>query len=92
MTAFDNWLTTPPAFTPVEVTCDEWADDPNGDEYAPFDETTCTGCDAIIGAHLRVDPETTADIPSWTPFWAMDEDYGTLFCEDCWYAATEEVE
>jgi len=49
---------------------------------APFDETRCTDCDTIIGAHLRMDPETTADYPAFSAFWLVTDE--RLLCEDCW--------
>jgi len=58
-----------------------------------FDETRCNGplCDedaVMIGAYLRMDPETTADIPTYR---MMDEDGEKLFCEDCFLNVTEEI-
>jgi hypothetical protein len=95
ISAYDRWATKEgPDFAPYEVSADEWLNDKDVESFAPFDETICDAedCDEIIGAHLYMDPETTADIPTFTPFWVMDEDCEILFCESCWYFATKEIE
>lgn len=90
--SFDRWATKEgPDFSPVEMDLTGWLQD-DGDTYAPFDETKCSNCEAVIGAYLDVDPETSADVSAFTTFWIMDEVCETLFCEDCWIDATEEVE
>ena len=93
-TAFDRWLTTEPAFQPYFVDANTADHDDSFFDYAPADETVCSaeGCTAMIGVWLDYDPETTADIPRFTPFYVMDEDHETLFCEDCHYELTAEVE
>lgn len=98
MSAFDRWVTKEgPDWSPMEIGDRDWLEDEDLQTLAPFDETRCNGpfCtegDAVmIGPHLRMDPETTADYPVFTSFWMMDQDGEHLFCEDCWILATEEA-
>ena len=68
--------------TAVEVDDHDWLDDEKLQSLAPFDETRCTDCDTVIGAHLRECPETSADIPTSIAFWLVTDE--RLLCEDCW--------
>lgn len=61
-----------------------------------FDESRCQMGDLCcwekpppIGGYLRMDPETTVDIPSWATPWRLPD--GRMVCEDCADAYDEGV-
>ena len=68
--------------TGIEIGDEDWLDDEKLQSLAAFDETRCTDCNTMIGAHLRMDPETTADYPVFESFWLVTDE--RLLCEDCW--------
>jgi hypothetical protein len=100
LSSYDRWATKEgPDFKPLEIAQDMWFKDIYDEsleptEYeliAPFDSTICDGCSDVIGAYLYADEQTGTDNFTFTPFWMMDEDGETLFCEDCYIDATTET-
>jgi hypothetical protein len=83
MSAFDKWLTTEPAWTPLWIDAAAANADDDFFVYAPPDETKCKRCGCPIGSWLGYDRETTADTLEFTGFYVMDEEYTVLLCEDC---------
>jgi hypothetical protein len=101
MSAYDRWATKEgPDWEPIEVDAGTFDNDEDLWSIAPMDETYCDGplCEdppqrhlTLIGVYLGEDYEGRC-VFHYKPFWIMDQDCERLFCEDCYYEATREVE
>lgn len=91
---YDRWATREgPLFNPFDMCYTDWVMDGADETYAPFDETHCSNCNEMIALHLEADRyEPDRDLVVFGTFWVMDENYETLFCEDCAEDAIGEVE